>query len=169
VVEHLGDFDFVYQGLLAVLLGKGCLFTEGLDRHLFLVSQVDAKVDCGEVALPQTLFGLEEFVEVELVHELLEFLLPLLDLFGRVPVKLLRVEVRTYKFYPCRSAEYLFFGFVLGPQDLENGIESNHEALLGEFAFRLTIKYGLVSEHKRYGGSVVRFEVESGAEYGVGR
>jgi len=73
MVEHLRDFDLINQSLFAVLLRKGGLFAESLDCHFFLISQINSEIDCGEVAFAQALLGLEEFMKIELVHELLEF------------------------------------------------------------------------------------------------
>ena len=78
MVEHLGDLDLVHKCFLAVLLRKSCLLAKGLDGYLLLILEVDPQVDGCKVSLSQPLLRLEQLMEVELVHDIFEFNLPLL-------------------------------------------------------------------------------------------
>ena len=67
---------------------EGGLLSEGLDCNFLLVSQTDSQIHSGKVALAESLFGLEQIVEVELVHKVFELTLPLLDVLRVIAVEL---------------------------------------------------------------------------------
>ncbi len=102
-------------------------------------------------------------MEIELVHKLLEFELPFLNLLRVLTVKLLRFEVGTDKFYPCRSAKYLFLGLVLWPNNLEDCIKGNHKAFFVDFVLGLIIEDSFGGEDERYWWRKVRLEVKGAA------
>ena len=62
----------------------------------------------------------------------------------------------------------LFLGFVLGPQDLEDGVEADHEAPLELAILGSGVEDGLGGENQGDLGGVVLFEPEGGGEHGIG-
>ena len=67
-------------------------------------------------------------MEVELVHKVFELTLPLLDVLGVIAVELHWLVVGTDEADTRGGAKEFFLGFVLGPDDLEDGVKSDHEA-----------------------------------------
>jgi hypothetical protein len=65
------------------------------------------------------------------------------------------------------GAEEFFFGLVLGPDDLEDGVEGDHEAALAGLAVHGMIEHRFGSEDEDDRLRVVALEVEGRAEDGV--
>lgn len=168
MVEHLGDLYLVDQGLLSVLLREGGLLPEGLYGHLLLVLQIDPEVHGREVPFAEPFFCLEKIVEVELIHNVLELHLPLLNFLGVIAVKLLGVVIGADELDAGGRSEDLLLGFVLGPEDLEDGVEADHESALVGLGLDGVVEDCFWGEDEDDGGCVVGLEEEGSGESGVG-
>lgn len=161
MIEHFCYLDLVYQRLLSVLLRKGGLLPESFDCYLLLVLEVDAEVNGSKVSLAQPFFSLKKIVEVELVHNVLQLHLPLLDFFGVIAIKLLRVVVGTDELYASRRSEDLLLRFVLGPKDLKDSIKANHKSSLVILGLDRMVKDRFWGQHQNNRRCVIRLKVES--------
>lgn len=168
MVEHLCDLYFVYEGLFSVLLREGGLFPEGLYGHLLLVLQIDPEVHGRKVSLPESFFSLEKIMEVELIHNVLELHLPLLNFLRVIAVKLLRVIIGADELYAGGRSEDLLLWFVLGPEDLEDSVEADHESAFAGLGLEGVVEDCFWGQHQDNGGGVVRLEEEGSGEGGVG-
>ena len=98
VVEELGDSDLIDESLFSILLGKGGLFTKSFYGNSFLIAETDSQINCCKITFAQSFLGFEKIVEIVLVHEVFEFVLPLLDILDVVAEELLGLEIGAYEF-----------------------------------------------------------------------
>lgn len=136
MVKELGDFYLVDEGFLTVFLGVSGFFSKCLDCDPFLVLEADSQIDGCEVTLTQSFFCLEQIMKIVLIHEVFTLRLPLVELFGVVAVKLLRLVVGADKLKSIRHSQSFFLGLVLRPEHLEDGVEGDHEPFLGLLVLR---------------------------------
>jgi hypothetical protein len=94
-------------------------------------------------------------VEVELVHEILEFDFPPLDFLEAIAIKLLGLIVGADKLDARWNSEDLLLGFVLGPDNLEDGVEGDHEPPLADLALDGVVEDSFGREDEDHGGSAI--------------
>lgn len=85
-------------------------------------------------------------MKIELIHKILELNFPFLNLLGILTIKLLRLVIGADEFDACWCAKYLLLRFVLGPDDLKNSIEGDHESPLVGFVINRMIEHSFWRE-----------------------
>lgn len=107
-------------------------------------------------------------MKIKLVHKVLKLSLPLLNILGNITVELHGLIIGAYETDARWCTEEFFFGLVLRPDDLEDSVESDHEAPLSGLAVHWMIEHCFGSKHEHDRLGAVAFEVQRGTEDGVG-
>lgn len=107
-------------------------------------------------------------MEIELIHDILELYLPFLQILGIITIDLLQLEVGADKLNACGRSKDLLLWLVLGPDDLEDGVEGDHESSLAGLAVHRMVEDCLWSEDENNRMRAIGLEEESGGEDWVG-
>lgn len=103
-------------------------------------------------------------MKVELVHKFPELDLPLLYFFNILAIKLLGVVAVAHELESVGNTQLLLFAGDLGPEHLEDGLESDVETLAVLPVVGEVVEDYFLGQHQGHGSLVVLAQVESGAE-----
>jgi hypothetical protein len=90
-------------------------------------------------------------VKIKLIHEFTKFDFPFFEILDIITVKLFGLELWTHELNSVWSFKDFFLSFGFGPEDLENGVKGDDEALTRLTVFGMMVKNTSGSEYKNNG------------------